>query len=75
MQTHRLLRARRQTCAPTHKHAYLGVAIDGVAELGVGVHTESELHVGYLFRSVDPHLSYTLRFVQSARPALSNAEV
>jgi hypothetical protein len=39
-------------------------------------HTEeSELHVGYAVRSVDPQLSYTPRLMQSARPTPSNAEV
>jgi hypothetical protein len=49
----------------------------GVAVLGVGVaHTaDSELHVGYAVRSVDPHASYTPRLMQSARPTLVNAEV
>ena len=54
-------------------HEYLGVAVDGNA-VGVGVHTGSELHVGYAVRSVTPHVSYTPRLMQSARPTLSNAE-
>ena len=55
-------------------HAYLGVAVDDVV-LGAGVaHTaDSELHVGYAVRSVDPHASYTPRLMQSARPTLSKA--
>ncbi len=51
-------------------------ALDGAA-LGAGVtHTDdSELHVGYAVCSVDPQLSDTPRLMQSAMPALSNAEV
>jgi hypothetical protein len=40
----------------TKQTSHLGVAVEGI---GVGV--QSELHVGYVICSVDPHVSYTLR--------------
>jgi hypothetical protein len=62
-------RARRRTQAHTQD---LGVAVVGVALLGVGV-AHNELHVGYAVRSVVAQLSYTARLVQSESPTLSNA--
>jgi hypothetical protein len=68
---------RMQTRAYVDDGAGVGVSVgEGVGvDVGAGVHGESELHVRYAVRSVDPQLSYTPRLVQSARPTLSNAEV
>ncbi len=65
------------THARTHAQTrYLGVAVDGAGLLGVGVaHTDSELHVGYAFCSVDPQFSYTPRLMQSASEVPSKADL
>ena len=76
------MRAREPTACMIRRmqaHAYVdvggGVGDDVGEGVGVGVvHTDdSELHVGYAVRSVDPQLSYTPRLMQSAMPTLSNA--
>jgi hypothetical protein len=57
-----------------HSTQYLGVAVDGEAVGADVAHTEdSELHVGYAVRSLNPHASYTPRLMQSAMPTPSNA--
>jgi hypothetical protein len=69
------MRTLTRTLRGTHAHTQdLGVAVVGMALLGVGVaHTDSELHVGWAVRSVVPQLSYTARLMQSESPTPPNA--
>jgi hypothetical protein len=66
---------RMQARAYVDVGAGVGVSVGVVLGAGVAHTADSELHVGYAVRIVDPQLSYTPRLMQSARPALSNAPV